>query len=132
MDSVQISFHFSFLTFACSYFSEFHVLLPLSCLKFFWSCVYIWKKSVTLSSTIVCCHWVNSGELRSVAEVALNSTKPLQGICMSMSNGELRLEASTIIRFTSPCYLNQYYRIPQVCQSGLCSLLNSINLIIFF
>lgn len=80
----------------------------------------------------MCCHCLSSGELRSVAEVAVNSTKPLQGSRTSMSSEEVRLEASTAIRFTSPCYLNQYYRIPQDCQSGLCSLLNSINLILFF
>lgn len=108
----------------------FHILLPLSCLKLFWSCMCS-EKNVSLSSAIVCWHCLEGGELQlcSVPEVAVNSKKPLQGSCMSMSSIELRLEDSTVIRFTTPCYLNQYYRN---CQSGLCSLLNSVNLIIFF
>lgn len=92
------------------------------------------KKSATLSSIIVYCCCCSGGELQlsSVAEVAVNKTKPLQGSCMSMSSEELRLAASTLFRFTSPCYLNQYYRIPKDCQSGFCSLLNSRNVIHFF
>lgn len=89
---------------------------------------------MTLFSTIVCYNCLNGGELQlcSVAEVAVNNTKSLQGSCVFMSSEESRLEASTVIRFTSLCYLNQYYRIPRDCQSGLWSLFNSINLIYFF
>ena len=75
------------------------------------------KPHHSLSSTVVWQALADRGELRlrSVPEVAVNSTNPLQGSSISMSSVEIRLEAFTIIRFTTPCYLIQYYRIPGDC-----------------
>lgn len=48
--------------------------------------------------------------LRSVPELAVNSTNPSQASflgkkksCMSVSSVDLRLEVSTVIRFVTPC-----------------------------